>query len=226
MPRYSDFQDDCFVPPQTREGDFRVAIVHIVDDDASFRTSTGRLLRAAGYAVELHASAEQLLKRLPNDAGLGCILLDIKMPDISGPELQDRLNGRASSLPIIFLTGQADIPTTVQVIKAGAEDLLKKPVSKDSLVEAIERALARARTMREKHEELAALRTLASRLTPRERQVFERVVRGKRNKEIARELGATERTIKAHRHRVMDKLEAGSLAELVVVAERLSILGT
>ena len=224
MPRYSDFQDDCFVPPQTREGDFRVAIVHIVDDDASFRTSTGRLLRAAGYAVELHASAEQLLKRLPNDAGLGCILLDIKMPDISGPELQDRLNGRASSLPIIFLSGQADIPTTVQVIKAGAEDLLQKPVPKDSLVEEIERALARARTMREKHEQLEHLRALVSRLSPRERQVFERVVRGKMNKEIAREIGATERTIKAHRHRVMEKVEAASLAELVMIAERLGIL--
>jgi len=112
----------------------------------------------------------------------------------------------------------------VQVIKAGAEDLLKKPVSKDSLVEAIERALARARTMREKHEQLEHLRALVSRLSPRERQVFERVVRGKMNKEIAREIGATERTIKAHRHRVMEKVEAASLAELVMIAERLGIL--
>jgi RNA polymerase sigma factor (sigma-70 family) len=200
------------------------AIIYIVDDDASFRTSTGRFLRAAGYTVEIHESAEELLKRLPNDAGPGCILLDIKMPDMSGPELQDRLNGRALSLPIIFLTGQADIATTVQVIKAGAEDLLTKPVPKDSLVQAIERALARARTMREKHEQLDVLRTLVSHLTPRERQVFERVVRGKMNKEIARELGATERTIKAHRHRVMEKVEAASLAELVMIAERLGIL--
>ena len=200
------------------------AVVHIVDDDASFRTSTGRLLRACGYAVETYNSAEQLLKRLPNGAAPGCILLDIKMPGMSGPELQDRLKTRGLSLPIIFLTGQADIPTTVQVIKAGAEDLLTKPVAKDTLLQAIERALARTRTMRDKHEQLDHLRALVSHLSPRERQVFERVVRGKMNKEIARELGATERTIKAHRHHVMEKVQAKSLAELVMVAERLGIL--
>ena len=154
----------------------------------------------------------------------GCILLDIKMPGMSGPELQDRLKTRGLSLPIIFLTGQADIPTTVQVIKAGAEDLLTKPVAKDTLLQAIERALARLRTMRDKHEQLDHLRALVSHLSPRERQVFERVVRGKMNKEIARELGATERTIKAHRLHVMEKVHAKSLAELVILAERLGIL--
>ncbi len=200
------------------------AVVHIVDDDASLRTSTGRLLRACGYAVEIYDSAEQLLKRLPNGAAPGCILLDIKMPGMSGPELQERLNTLRSSLPIIFLTGQGDIPTTVRVIKAGAEDLLTKPVAKDALLQAIERALARTRAMRDKHEQLDHLRALVSHLSPRERQVFERVVRGKMNKEIARELGATERTIKAHRHRVMEKLHAKSLAELVMVAERLGVI--
>jgi RNA polymerase sigma factor (sigma-70 family) len=200
------------------------ATIHIVDDDASFRTSTRRLLRACGYAVETYDSAEQLLKRLPNGAAPGCILLDIKMPGMSGPELQDRLKTRALSLPIIFLTGQADIPTTVQVIKAGAEDLLMKPVAKDTLLQAIERALARTRTMRDKHEQLDHLRALVSHLSPRERQVFERVVRGKMNKEIARELGATERTINAHRHRVMEKVHAKSLAELVILAERLGVI--
>jgi RNA polymerase sigma factor (sigma-70 family) len=202
------------------------AIVHVVDDDASFRISISRLLRACGYAVETYESAEQLLERLPDDVGPGCILLDVKIPGVSGPELQGRLNARGSSLPIIFLTGHADIPTTVQVIKAGAEDLLTKPVAKDKLVQAIERALARGHRMREKHEQLDVLRTLVSHLTPRERQVFERVVRGKMNKEIARELGATERTIKAHRHRVMEKVEAASLAELVVIAERLGVLAS
>ena len=202
------------------------AFVHIVDDDASFRTSTGRVLRASGYAVETYESAEQLLKRLSNDAGPGCILLDIKMPGMSGPELQDRLKTRGLSLPIIFLTGQADIPTTVRVIKAGAEDLLTKPVAKDTLVQAIDRALARVRMMRDKHEQLDVLRTLVSHLSPRERQVFHRVVRGKMNKEIARELGATERTIKAHRHHVMEKVQAKSLAELVVIGERLGILAS
>ena len=200
------------------------ATIHIVDDDASFRTSMGRLLGACGYAVETYGSAEQLLKRLPNGAGAGCILLDINMPGVNGPELQTRLNALRSSLPIIFLTGHADIPTTVHVIKAGAEDLLPKPVAKDGLVQAIERALARARRLQEKHEQLAVLQTNVSRLSPRERQVFDRVVRGKMNKEIACELGATERTIKAHRHHVMEKLKVASLAELVMVAERLGVI--
>jgi RNA polymerase sigma factor (sigma-70 family) len=183
-------------------------------------------LRACGYAVETYESAEQLLNRLPDDPGPGCILLDVKIPGVSGPELQGRLNGRGSSLPIIFLTGHPDIPTTVQVIKAGADDLLTKPVAKDALVQAIELALARIRRMRDKHEQLDVLRTLVSHLSPRERQVFERVVRGKINKEIARELGTTERTIKAHRRRVMDKIQVSSLAELVIIAERLGTLAS
>jgi FixJ family two-component response regulator len=202
------------------------ATIHIVDDDASFRTSTGRLLRASGYVVETYASAEELLKRLPDAGEPGCILLDIKMPGVSGPDLQASLNSAASSLPIIFLTGHANIPTTVHVIRAGAEDLLTKPVAKDTLVQTIERALARLRTMRDKHQQLDHLRALVSRLSPRERQVFERVARGKMNKEIARELGSTERTIKAHRLHVMEKLQLTSLAELVILAERLGVLAT
>jgi FixJ family two-component response regulator len=200
------------------------AVIHIVDDDASFRTSTSRLLRACGYAVETFASAEDLLKVLKDNTRTGCILLDIRMPGLSGPELQAMLAGAASSLPIIFLTGHADIQTTVDVIKAGAEDLLEKPVAKDTLVQAIERALVRLRTIRGKHEQLEHLRALVGRLSPRERQVFERVVRGKMNKEIAREIGSTERTIKAHRHNLMEKLQATSLAELVIMAERLGVL--
>jgi RNA polymerase sigma factor (sigma-70 family) len=200
------------------------AVVHIVDDDASFRTSTGRLLRACGYTVETYQSAEQLLKRLPEDPGPGCILLDVKIPGMSGPELQTRLNGAGSTLPIIFLTGHANIPTTVQVIKAGAEDLLTKPVPKERLVEVIELALARSRTARAQHAQSDVLRKLVSHLSPRERQVFERVARGKMNKEIADELGTTERTIKAHRRRVMEKIQVASLAELVVIAARLGIL--
>jgi FixJ family two-component response regulator len=199
-------------------------IVHIVDDDASFRASTSRLLRACGYAVEVYESAEQLLTRLPDDPGANCIILDIKMPGVDGPELQNRLNAIGSALPVIFLTGHADVPTTVQVIKAGADDLLTKPVEKDALLEAIRRALTRGRTVLAKREQKGPLRALASHLSPRERQVFERVVRGKMNKEIARELGTTERTIKAHRHHVMEKMKVTSLAELVMVAERLGVL--
>ena len=146
------------------------------------------------------------------------------MPGVAGPELQNRLKAIGSDLPIIFLTGHADIPTTVHVIKAGADDLLTKPVEKDILIETIERALARVRATQAKHERLGPLRALVSNLTPRERQVFERVVRGKMNKEIARELGTSERTIKAHRHQVMEKMRVTSLAELVVIAERLGVL--
>ena len=200
------------------------ATVHIVDDDASFRTATGRLLRALGYTVATYETAEQLLQQLPDDTGPTCVLLDIKIPGLSGPELQDRLNALGSTLPIVFLTGHGDIPTTVQVIKAGAEDLLTKPVEKDKLIDAIERAVRRGRAMRTRHDQLDALRKLVDSLTPRERQVFERVARGKMNKEIARELGTTERTIKAHRHNVMEKVGAASLADLAVIAERLGIL--
>jgi RNA polymerase sigma factor (sigma-70 family) len=218
------------VEPGPSQGMARVnsipPVVHIVDDDASFRTSTSRLLRASGYAVETFESAEELLKVLQRNTRIGCILLDIKMPGLSGPELQNRLRVLGSLLPIVFLTGHADIPTTVQVIKAGAEDLLTKPVAKKALLQTIERALARVRTVQDKHEQLDYLRSLLGRLSPRERQVFERVVRGKMNKEIARELGTTERTIKAHRHNLMEKLQTPSLAELVILAERLGILAS
>ena len=201
-------------------------IVHVVDDDASFRTSISQLLRQCGYAVESYESAEQLLEHLPDNAGVSCILLDIKIPGLSGPELQGRLNALGSSVPIIFVTGYPDIPTTVHVMKGGAEDLLTKPVTTAALVQAIERAHARFRTMREKHEQLDVLRTLVGHLSPRERQVFERVVRGKMNKEIARELGSTERTIKAHRQRVMEKIHVTSLAELAMIAERIGIFAS
>ena len=153
------------------------ATIHIVDDDPSFRTSTGRLLQACGYAVALYELGEELLAQLPNDAGSSCILLDIRIPGLSGPELQVRLNDMGSHLPIVFLTGHGDISTTVQVIKAGAEDLLTKPMAKDKLLVAIERAIAGGRVRQEEHDKHEALRRLVNGLTPREFQVFERVAR-------------------------------------------------
>jgi FixJ family two-component response regulator len=198
--------------------------VHIVDDEDSFRTSTGRLLQACGYAVELYESGEELLAQLPTDAGSTCILLDIKIPELSGPELQARLNDMGSHLPIIFLTGHGDISTAVHVIKAGAEDLLTKPVGKDKLLTAIERAVARGRVRQEEEDKLQRMRGLLNRLSPRERQVFERVARGRLNKQIAYELGSTERTVKAHRRNLMEKLGIQSLTELVLIAERLGML--
>ncbi len=200
------------------------AVVHIVEDDSSFRTATQRLLRASGYVVETYKSAEQLLRRLPDDAGPSCILLDINIPGLSGPDLQDRLMALGSHLPIVFLTGHADVPTTVKVMKAGADDLLTKPVAKEELIAALERALARSRAWQEQNEQRLSLLKLVDSLTPRERQVFERVARGKLNKEIAYELGATERTIKAHRSRIMEKLQIASAAQLVLIAERLGLL--
>jgi len=198
-------------------------VIHVVDDDPSFRAGISRLLRKVGYEVTTYDSARQMLEKLPDENRPGCILLDVRIPGLTGPELQDRLAERGFTLPIIFLTGHGDIPTTVQTMKAGAEDFLTKPVPKETLVAAIERAVARHQTTREQRDRLSALRALVATLTPREREVFERVVEGKMNKQIGHELGATERTIKAHRHKVMEKMRVQSLAELVSIAERLGI---
>ena len=198
--------------------------VHIVDDDASFRTAIERRLKKAGYEVATYASAQQLLDRLPSDSVPSCLLLDVRIPELSGPELQERLSELGSTLPIIFLTGHPDIPTTVRTIKAGADDFLTKPVSSDDLLQAIERAIAHHEVTRGSKSKLDIVRTHVSTLTPREREVFELVVRGKTNKHAARALGCTERTIKAHRHRVMEKMQVRSLPELVSLAERLGVL--
>jgi RNA polymerase sigma factor (sigma-70 family) len=199
-------------------------LVHVIDDDASFRTAVERRLRLAGYDVETYPSAQQLLDRLPNAEKSGCILLDVQMPGLSGLELQSRLIERGSILPIVFVTGYADTPATVRAIKAGAEDFLTKPASSEQLMDAIERAMARYESARNQQSELGSLRQLVATLTPRERQVFNLIVRGKINKQIAFELGTTERTVKAHRHQVMEKMRVHSLAELVSNAERLGIL--
>ena len=198
--------------------------VHIVDDDASFRTALERRMRKAGYEVATYASAQQLLDRLPAESGPACILLDVKIPGLSGPDLQQRLAELGSTLPIIFVTGYADVRATVKAIKAGAEDVLTKPITSDQLLPAVERALAHHERSRGLKARLDELRARLARLTPRETQVFELVVQGRINKQIASQLGATERTIKAHRHRVMEKMGVESLAELVSMAERLDVL--
>jgi RNA polymerase sigma factor (sigma-70 family) len=199
-------------------------IVHVVDDDDSFRAAIERRLKKAGYAVATYTSAQQLLDCLPGEAERSCILLDVRIPDLSGPDLQTRLGKLGSALPIIFISAYADVRTTVQAIKAGAEDFLTKPVSSKQLLAAIEQAMAHNEASRNVKRRLDQLRELVETLTPRERQVFELVVQGKINKRIAQQLGATERTIKAHRHRVMEKMKVQSLAELVSIAERLGIL--
>lgn len=199
-------------------------LVYVVDDDASFRTAIERRLKLAGYEVETYSSARQLLDRVPGVEKPGCILLDVQIPGLSGPELQTRLIELGSILPIIFITGHADTPTTVRTIKAGAEDFLTKPVSSEQLIEAIERAMTRYESARTQRNKLDAIRSLVAVLTPRERQVYDLIVRGKINKQIAHELGTTERTVKAHRHQVMEKMQVRSLAELVSIAERLGML--
>lgn len=199
--------------------------VHVVDDDASFRVAIERRLKMAGYNVATYATAEQLLDRLPSNDTLGCILLDVQIPGLTGPELQERLGQLGSALPIVFVTGHGDIPTSVRAIKAGAEDFLTKPVSSEDLLHAIEKALAHHGALLDQRERLDAMRDRIALLTPREREVFNLVVQGKINKQIAFALGTTERTIKAHRHSVMEKMQVQSLAELVLIAERVGILG-
>jgi FixJ family two-component response regulator len=199
--------------------------VHVDDDDASFRSAIERRLKLAGYQVTTYPSAQQLLDCLPGENEPACILLDVRIPGLSGPDLQGRLGELGSSLPIVFLTGHADTPTTVRAVKAGAEDFLTKPVEPEQLIGAIERAMSRHATLRSERHRLEEMRTLVAALTPRERQVFGLVVRGKLNKQIAHELGTTERTIKADRQQVVEKMTVHSLAELVTLAERLGLLG-
>ena len=199
-------------------------LVHVVDDDASFRTAIERRLKHAGYQVETYSSAQHLLDRPPGTEKPGCILLDVQMPGLNGLELQDRLVELGSILPIVFVTGHSDIPTTVRAIKAGAEDFLTKPIPSEQMIAAIERAMAHYELARNQRTELNSFRAQVASLTPRERQVFHLMMRGMINKKIAGELGTTERTVKAHRHEVMEKMQVDSLAELVSSAVRLGVI--
>ena len=200
-----------------------LGFVHVVDDDALFRKAMERRLKQAGYEVATYPSALDLLVNLPTESIPSCILLDVRIPGLDGPALQKRLSELGSTLPIIFLTGYLDIPVTVQAIKAGAADVLTKPVASDDLLRAIEMAFAHHQRIRDVKDKLDSVRARLGRLTPREREVFELVVRGNRNRQVARELGCTERTVKAHRHSVMEKMQARSLPELVSLAERVGV---
>jgi FixJ family two-component response regulator len=199
--------------------------VHLVDDDPSFLTAMERRLKHTGYEVTTYASALHLLVSLPNESVPSCILLDVRIPGVSGPDLQQRLKEIDSTLPIIFLTGYADVATTVRTMKAGADDVLTKPVASKDLLPAVERAIARHQVAHGQKVRLEQMSALVGSLTPCEREVFDLVVRGRINKQIAHELGATERTIKAHRSRVMVKMQIQFVAELVSLAERLGVLG-
>jgi FixJ family two-component response regulator len=198
-------------------------VIHIVDDDPSFRTAISRVLNVSGYEVVGYESGACFLRAAEN-ARPGCILLDVQMPALGGLQLQQELAKLSRSWPIIFMTGHGDIPTSVRAIKAGAEDFLSKPVSRQILLEAIERALVRYAVMQQGQDQLNSLKSLISTLTPREGEVFALMVRGKLNKQIAYQLGTSERTIKAHRHMVMHKLQVQSFAEAVSIGERVGLL--
>lgn len=200
--------------------------VHVVDDNATFRKTIEGLLRQFGYEVATYPSAQHLLNRLPSDDVPSCILLDVRLPGMSGPELQERLLELGSTLPIIFLTGHTDIATTMRAIKAGGQDFLIKPVSSEQLLQSVQRAIAYHSAVINLKRTRAVILSRIATLTPRERQVFELVIRGKTNKEIAKALGATERTMKAHRHGVMTKMQVRSLVELVSLAESVGVLAS
>ncbi len=188
--------------------------IHVIDDDASVRRGLRRLLRASGVAVEEYPSAEAFLERGPV-AGTGCLVLDIRMPRLSGIDLFERLSRRGGMPPVIFLTAHGDVPTSVRAMKGGAVDFLLKPVDADALLGAIEAALERHARERMQEHARTELAARLARLSPREREVMDRVVRGAPNKAVAADLGISEKTVKVHRHRVMEKMEASSLAELV-----------
>jgi FixJ family two-component response regulator len=200
-----------------------IPVIHVVDDDASFRTAISRLLKASGYEVAAYESAAAFLRDIDKDRA-GCILLDVQMPTVGGLQLQEELAKLSHGWPIIFMTGHGDIPMSVRAIKAGAEDFLSKPVSRETLLKAIKQALVRYGEKRQSQDQLDSLRSLVATLTPREAEVFALMVRGKLNKQIAHALGTSERTIKAHRHMVMNKLQVQSFAETVSIAERLGLL--
>ena len=187
--------------------------VHVVDDDPAMRDSLRLLLEASGFSVRMHDGAGAFLAEIP--AGSGCVLTDVRMPEIDGLELLKRLNEHRARLPVIIMTGQGDIAIAVQAMKAGAVDFLEKPFAEEALFDAVGRALEKSEKLREEAASSAEAAARLAALTPREREVLDLLVSGLNNKEIARQLGASPRTIEVHRARVLEKLKAHSLPELV-----------
>ncbi|UWM79457.1 response regulator (plasmid) [Rhizobium sp. WSM4643] len=198
-------------------------VIHMVDDDKSYRTATARLLSAHGLRVEVYESGDEFLARL-SACEPGCVLLDLQMPGQSGLQIQRRLCKLAPQLPVVFLTGEGDIKASVEAMKTGAKDFLEKGSTAATLMEAIDRALIQYERQRAGHDRLQAQRALVAGLSPREAEVFRLLIRGRLNKQIAYALGISERTVKVHRHQVMEKLAVRSLAEAVSIAANIGLI--
>lgn len=194
----------------------------VVDDDPSVLRSLGRMFQVEGYAVESFAHPRQLLEQAPGH-GPGCVVMDLRMPELNGLELQEELRQAEWKHPIVFISGHGDVPAAVKAMKAGAVDFLQKPFTTEALLEAVERGLAQARAARAAEAEQEALRARFSALSPREWQVCQRVARGMLNKQIAAELGTAEQTVRLQRSHAMKKLAVSSVAEMVRLLERLGV---
>jgi FixJ family two-component response regulator len=197
-------------------------VVFVVDDDVSVRESLAPLIRWAGWKPETFSSAQEFLSR-PRDETPSCLVLDVELPDLNGLDLQERMAGDRAAMPIIFITGHGDIPMTVRAMKAGAAEFLTKPFERDALLNAIRSAIERSREGLLRASELKILRERYASLTPREREVLAWVVSGLLNKQVGGALGMTEATVKAHRGKIMQKMKADSLADLVRIAARLEL---
>jgi two-component system, LuxR family, response regulator FixJ len=202
-----------------------VQTVFVIDDDASIRKSLSRLLRSAGYTTETFACAEEFLGR-DHFNGIGCLLLDVQMPGLSGIDLQEELSKADYHMPIIFITGHGNIPMSVQAMKKGAVDFLTKPFNDKELLQAIEKAIEKDTYAKAEYDETLDIRKRIELLTPRENEILPYIITGMLNKQIASKLSIAEKTVKVHRGRIMEKLHANSVAELVRLAEKAGIKPT